>query len=135
MLMLNLPTRTVQASNDRALLLQPRVSALKRQSSFDHEAFYFDNDRRKEIVTYKPFAIGSWAKKFGLNEEEETVYTSSLMNLCNQLSRVSKSTQNINNSLKSESLLSIEKVNTPRMNHQPRSSVVMHTSSHFGRVP
>ena len=124
MLMLNLSTGTVQTSNDTVLSLQPRVSASRRQSSLDREVFYFDNDRRKEIVTYKPFTIGSSVKKFGLKKEEEIVYMSSLKDLCNQLSRVSKSSKNIDNSFKSESRLSIEKVNNPCLHHLPGYSVV-----------
>ena len=45
-----------------------------RQASLDRDVFYFDNERREEVVTYKPRVLGSSVKKFGLTEEEEAVY-------------------------------------------------------------
>ena len=60
------------------------TSTTHRQASLDRDVFYFDNDRREEVVKYKPFAIGSAAKKFGMNPEEESVYKSSMANLCSQ---------------------------------------------------
>lgn len=89
---------------------RPKLSEPHRQASLDREVFYFDNDRRKEIVTYKPYEIGSLAKKFGLNKVEKSVYTSSLMNLCDQLARVSKSTQNSDQCRSLDGHVNIEKV-------------------------
>jgi hypothetical protein len=39
-----------------------------RQASLDRDVFYFDNDRREEVVTYKKpqFVLGASVKKFGL---------------------------------------------------------------------
>jgi hypothetical protein len=62
-----------------------RYAASRRQVSLDRDVFYFENDRREEVVTYKPFAIGGASvKKFGLTQKEESVYKSSLANLCSQ---------------------------------------------------
>jgi hypothetical protein len=61
-----------------------------RQASLDRDVFYFDDDRREEVVTYKPFVLGSSVRKFGMTADEEAVYKSSLANLCSQLAKVSR---------------------------------------------
>jgi hypothetical protein len=94
----------------RSRATQNTSVAATRQTSLDRDVFYFDNDRREEVVTYKPFVLGSSVKKFGLSEEEQSVYKSSLANLCSQLAKVSKTSVNGDQNKKSESRLSLEKV-------------------------
>jgi hypothetical protein len=45
-----------------------RKTSQVRQASLDRDVFYFDNDRREEVVTYKkpPVILGASVKKFGL---------------------------------------------------------------------
>jgi len=45
-----------------------RKTSQVRQASLDRDVFYFDNDRREEVVTYKKpqFVLGASVKKFGL---------------------------------------------------------------------
>jgi hypothetical protein len=64
-----------------------------RQFSLERDVYYFENNRREEVVTYDAGIgkkLGASAKHYGLNEDEEAVYKSSLGDLCGHLMRASQ---------------------------------------------